>query len=61
MTINSPSNDDLFREFLKLLNQTEVSDSDRVFRPNYISSCRVLDGKRLGEILNELERRLSVS
>ena len=46
---------DLVREFLKILNKVEVSDSGNEFRPNTIRSCRVMDTKRLGEILREME------
>lgn len=46
---------ELIREFLKILNKVEVSDNGNEFRPNYIRSCRVMDTKRLSEILREME------
>lgn len=42
---------EMVREFISLLDKVEISDNDREFRPNYISSCRVMDGKRMGELL----------
>jgi hypothetical protein len=51
--MNDPK--ELIREFLKILNKVEVSDNGNEFRPNYIRSCRVMDTKRLGEILREME------
>ena len=33
----------------------EESDSGTTFSPNYISSCRALDGKDMREILTELK------
>lgn len=41
--------------FFDILNIREVSDSDREFSPVYISCCRVMLGKELGEILHRLE------
>lgn len=43
----------LWKEFITLLEITEESDSGYAFNPNKISSCRVMDGKRLNEILVE--------
>jgi hypothetical protein len=56
--ITSKTDRELITEFMRLLNKVEVSDSDREFRPNRISSCRVMDGKKLGEILVEFDRRI---
>jgi len=39
------------KEFISLLEKTEISDSGKEFHPNQIDSCRVMDGLRLGEIL----------
>ena len=47
----------LIENLIHYLNITEESDSGRVFRPNTISSCRVMDGDILGKILKELEAR----
>ena len=46
----------LLREFFQLLDIEEESDSGRRFHPNYIASCRILDGQKLNEILTELKR-----
>lgn len=45
----------LVKEFLDILDTTEESDSGTVFHPVYISSCRVMKTKMVGEILNELK------
>jgi hypothetical protein len=49
----------LTHELLKYLNKEEESDSGHQFRPNYISSCRVLDGQRMGKILKRMEELVS--
>jgi hypothetical protein len=46
----------LWKEFITLMEITEESDSGNEFRPNKISSCRAMDGKRLNEILAEARR-----
>lgn len=43
------------KEFLYILNIQEESDSGRLFRPNQIVSSRVMDGKRLKELLEVME------
>ena len=48
------------REFLGFLRKVEVSDNGRAFRPNQISSCRVMDGQRMGELLVEMEKQLGL-
>lgn len=45
----SDENNEL-RELVDLITIQEESDSGRIFYPNSISSCRVLDSKRMGEI-----------
>lgn len=47
------------KEFLYLLSKREESDSGRTFYPNHISSCRVLDSQRLGELLKQMEGYVS--
>jgi len=42
---------DLWREFIRLLEIREESDSGREFSPNRIQSCRVIDGQRINEII----------
>jgi hypothetical protein len=49
---------DLTRELITLLDKVETSDNGNEFRPNYISSCRCMDGTRLNEIVIELKKRL---
>jgi len=44
------------KEFLRLLDIEEESDSGRRFRPNQISSCRVMDGLKLEECLKAMKR-----
>lgn len=46
---------DLVKEFLSILDIVEESDSGRQFRPTYISSVRCMDGKRIGEILEDMK------
>jgi hypothetical protein len=42
---------DLWREFIRLLEIREESDSGREFSPNRIHSCRVMDGQRMEDII----------
>lgn len=42
---------DLWREFIRLLEIREESDSGREFSPNQLVSCRVVDGERINEII----------
>jgi hypothetical protein len=42
---------DLWREFIRLLEIREESDSGREFSPNQLVSCRVMDGQRIDEII----------
>lgn len=50
--------EDLVKDFLGYLNKTEISDNDKEFRPNYISSVRVIDGDVMGKLLKEMEKRV---
>lgn len=45
------------KEFLFLLNKQEESESGRLFKPNQISSCRVMDGERLETLLKVMETK----
>jgi len=47
---------DLVKEFFSILDEEEESDSGRVFHPVYISSCRVMKTKRLGELFTEMKK-----
>lgn len=45
----------LVKEFFKILDRTETSDSGREFRPTYIHSCRVLEMRKISKVLNEMK------
>ena len=45
----------LIREYIRFLDIVEESEEGRIFRPNQLGSCRVLDGKRMNEILIRLK------
>jgi hypothetical protein len=49
----------LWKEFIDLLEITEESDSGNKFRPNYIGSCRALDGQRMNQIIKEAKKEIS--
>jgi hypothetical protein len=46
---------DAVRELIRLLEIEEESDSGSVFRPNKISSCRVMDGAQINQCLTKLK------
>ena len=46
----------LWHQLFFLLEITEESDSGNEFRPNYISSCRAVDGDRIQKILEEAKQ-----
>jgi hypothetical protein len=46
---------DAARELIRLLDIEEESDSGTVFRPNKISSCRVMDGMKMNQCLKKLK------
>ena len=46
----------LWHQLFFLLDITEESDSGNEFRPNYISSCRAVDGDRIQKILEEAKQ-----
>ena len=52
------SNDDLMREFIRLLDIREESYEGRLWAPNRISSARAMDGERMNRLLTELKNRL---
>ena len=52
--------EDVVREFLKVLNRQEESDSGTMFRPNHITSCRINDMTRLAYLLDEMQRKVDV-
>ncbi len=45
----------LLKEFFEILDTREESDGGVEFSPVFISSCRVLLTKRLGDILSKLK------
>jgi len=50
---------DAVRELIRLLEIEEESDSGTVFRPNKISSCRVMDGMQMNQCLKTLKELAS--
>ena len=46
---------ELVKEFFRILDIKEESDEGRLFSPNYISSCRSMDGVKLDAILRRLK------
>ena len=46
----------LWHKLFFLLDITEESDIGNIFRPNYISSCRAVDGERIQKILEEAKQ-----
>jgi hypothetical protein len=54
LTSKAQQYDVLVKELFRLLDITEETDEGRVFHPNRISSCRVLDGEKLEQVLKEL-------
>jgi hypothetical protein len=49
----------LWHQLFFLLDITEESDSGNTFRPNYISSCRAVDGERIQKILEEAKQLIN--
>ena len=47
---------DLDKEFLDILDEVEESAYGRKFNPVYVSSCRVLKTKRVGELLTDMKK-----
>jgi len=45
----------LVKEFFKILDIKEETDEGRLFRPNFISSCRAMDGAKLDTILTRMK------
>jgi hypothetical protein len=45
----------LVREFFKILDKTEESESGATFHPTAISSCRTADLIEMNKILNEMK------
>lgn len=47
---------DLVRQFIYILDITEESDSGRLFHPTNITSCRVGDLQKAGQLVEALRR-----
>ncbi|MHA1789191.1 MAG: hypothetical protein ACTSXT_08185 [Candidatus Helarchaeota archaeon] len=47
-----------WKEFFSILDIVEESDSGRKFRPVYISSCRVLESKKIREIFDNVREQI---
>ena len=45
----------LLTEFFAILDIEEESMNERKFHPNHFSSCRVVDGEKMGKIMNRLK------
>jgi len=58
LTSKAQQYDVLVKELFRLLDKTEETGEGRVFHPNRISSCRVLDGEKLEQVLKELKNTL---
>jgi hypothetical protein len=50
----------LLRDFFEILERQEESESGCLFHPTVISSCRIMDTKRLDEILTALRRQVKI-
>jgi len=44
------------KRFIKMLDKEEESDSGKRFRPNYITSCRIMDSIEMGKLLKRMEK-----
>lgn len=56
--IHSMSLEELVKEFFTYLDLEEESDSGRVFNPIIISNCRVMMQKPLGQVLQQLRKKV---
>jgi hypothetical protein len=54
----TPTLEDLVRELFYYLDKREETDGGREFSPNYISSCRALDGAAMGKLLKQIKALL---
>lgn len=43
-------------DFFNVLDIEEETDEGRLFKPNYISSCRVMDTEKLKKIIPEMKK-----
>lgn len=56
MNITDEQAKQLIQKLFYYLDVVEETDEGRQFHPNYISSCRALDGAELNSILTSLEQ-----
>lgn len=50
---------DLVREFFKILDRQESTDSGRMFHPTTISCCRVMEQAKLEKVLEGMKNEIS--
>ena len=50
---------ELLTNMFAILDIVETTDEGREFRPTHFSSCRVLDGQKLNNILIELKQLIT--
>jgi hypothetical protein len=50
---------DAVKEFLFILSIQEETDEGRLFKPNQINSCRVIDSQRLQQLLEVMEEKVN--
>lgn len=49
----------LLKKLFYYLDMTEESDSGKVFHPTIITSCRVMDGEAINEVLKQLKAQIT--
>jgi hypothetical protein len=54
----TPTLRDLITELFYYLDKREETDGGKEFSPNYISSCRALDGAAMGKLLKQIKALL---
>lgn len=55
MTKNEEEVKELLKKLFYYLDMTEESEFGRVFHPTIITSCRVMDGEAINDILKQLK------
>jgi len=54
----SDSLKELVKGFFEILDKVEESDNGKLFKPNYITSARVIDTVRLRDLLAAMRREI---
>ena len=49
----------LVKEFIRLLDIEEETDEGRAFHPNYIASCRVMDGVKMEKLFKQMKELIN--